>query len=137
MALFSDIRLDVPGRCSIVSVKGIKYVYYRTAYYRNANKKATTKRKCIGRYDEETGKMIPNEGYYELFHLPYPGLPERIRSFGLYNVLLMMAEESGLRDILERYFPDTWKEIRQLLNSTRSKPDSLLINREDSGCLIP
>ena len=111
MSLFNDQRVTIPPHCAIVPVGGKKYVYLRTEYYRNANKNSTTKRRALGRYEEETGLLIPNENYYDQYHLPLPGLPERIRSFGTYNVLRKISEEIGLTGILQKSFPETWEQL--------------------------
>ena len=43
--------------------KNEKYVYKYVRYYRNAEGKPRNKAKSIGKYDEATGKVIPNSNY--------------------------------------------------------------------------
>ena len=55
--------------------KGEKYVYKHVKYFRNANGKPRNKSKSIGKFDIATGKMFPNNNYFELYQAN-PALPD-------------------------------------------------------------
>ena len=68
MALDKSVLVDLPEHCiAYKKVSGKTYVYYVTATYRNAKGQPTCDRSSIGRLDEETGKLIPNHNYYEIY----------------------------------------------------------------------
>lgn len=67
MALNSRIQVDLPKKGTIVRKSGRhRYVYLVTKTYRNAKGQPTNDRVSIGRLDESSGKLIPNDAYYEL-----------------------------------------------------------------------
>ena len=68
MALDRNVQVELPKHgIAYKKVSGKRYVYYVTAAYRNEKGKPTCDRISIGRLDEETGKLIPNRNYYEVY----------------------------------------------------------------------
>ena len=114
MSTLKNILVDIPKRTAKQKNGNTTYIYLRTRYYRNANKKSTTDRVAIGKLDEKSGRMIPNERYFEMFHLPIPDLPERIQNIGLYHTVKTVSEKIGLLPIVKKAFPNTWKEIMSM-----------------------
>lgn len=66
------VLVEVPQEPNIQILKAgknreYKYVYHVIRSYRNKAGKPTCDRKSLGRYDEESGKLIPNAYYYERY----------------------------------------------------------------------
>ena len=45
----------------------IKYVYYILKSYRNEKGQPTGKTISIGKYDEDSGMLIPNDNFFDIF----------------------------------------------------------------------
>ena len=108
MALDKSILVDIPERgIAYKKVSGKTYVYYVTATYRNKKGQPTCDRSSIGRLDEETGKLIPNRNYYEIY-LNKPVPPKNgIFEYGVYDVFERYAESWGLKGFLKDTSPKT------------------------------
>lgn len=68
--MLKNIKVEIPKKGCIINannVGGIPYVYFATKYYRDENGRPRTTRISIGRKDENTGLLIPNDNYFELF----------------------------------------------------------------------
>ena len=88
------------------------YIQYIVRVYRNEKGKPTNDRVCIGKLDQETGKLIPNARYYELFEKRQPvGMPEYVRRCGSYAVFKGVAKELGLYALVKKHFSDCYDEI--------------------------
>lgn len=64
------IKVDMPKEKVLVAQSGknkIKYVYYILKSYRNEKGQPTGKTVSIGRYDEESKKLIPNNNFFKYF----------------------------------------------------------------------
>ena len=65
------IKVDLPKEKVFIAKSGknqIKYVYYILKSYRNEKNQPTGKTISIGRYDEETNKLIPNDNFFKIFN---------------------------------------------------------------------
>jgi transposase len=68
MALNSNVLVDLPNKGLIVAHSGkYPYVYHVTETYRDSAGHPTNKRRSIGKLDKGTGKLIPNNAYYEIY----------------------------------------------------------------------
>ena len=70
--MLKNVKVAMPEKGCIVNAhnsKKIPYVYYATEYYRDSNGVSRTTRVLIGRKDEESGKLIPNDNYFDLFDM--------------------------------------------------------------------
>jgi transposase len=68
MALNSRIQVPLPSKGIIVSRVGeYPYVYHVIKTYRNDKGQPTNQRRSIGKLDKKTGKLIPNDTYYEFY----------------------------------------------------------------------
>ena len=68
--MLSFIKVDLPKDKIVISKSGksqIKYVYYILKSYRNKKGQPTGKFISIGKYDEETNKLIPNDNFFDIF----------------------------------------------------------------------
>ncbi len=85
MALNEQIKVSYPEHGCIKKRNGDKvYVYYATAVYRNEKGQPTADRVSIGKYDEESGMLIPNRNYYEVYlHTNQPVMV--FQSFNLFD----------------------------------------------------
>ncbi len=67
MPLNVKIQVDTPKHCVKVSKGEHVYIQYSLKTYRNENGKPTSKMVAICKLDKETGKLIPNCNYCEIF----------------------------------------------------------------------
>lgn len=70
MALNDNIKVKMPTKGIAFkkgNKKGTKYVYHTVRSYRNEKGKPTNDRVSIGKFDEETGLLIPNNNYYKYY----------------------------------------------------------------------
>ena len=67
MALNENIKVKMPEHCVKVPKNGTTYIQYTVRAYRNKQGKPTGERIAIGKLDAETGMLIPNRNYYEIF----------------------------------------------------------------------
>lgn len=112
MALDKSVLVEIPEHgVAYKKVSGKTYVYYVTATYRNEKGQPTCDRSSIGRLDEETGKLIPNRNYYEIY-LKKP-MPEKkaVYNYGVYDVFNKICTKIGVTKLLKRYFPENYEEI--------------------------
>ena len=112
MSLSTRQLVDIPEHTVYSKKDGVKYVYLITKSFRNAKGQPDNKRISIGKLDEESGKLIPNMNYYELFQKEPPmNLPNIVRKCGTYAVCRKMADNLGLTKTLKKAFPDEYKEV--------------------------
>jgi transposase len=94
--------------------KGDKYVYKYTKFYRNQDGNPRNKATVIGKLDVETGRMIPNSNYYEMFNVT-PELPEHpelsVWSYGYTYLVQKACKDLGLLACLQETFGDKTDEI--------------------------
>jgi transposase len=104
------------------SSNGTIYVYYTVRAYSNG--KPTSDEVAIGKKDPETGMLIPNKNYCELFpatptnppispslQVGAVNLPHKIADYGNIFALTRIAKEIGLAQILEKCFPSKWANV--------------------------
>ena len=82
------------------------YVYHIGKGYRNDKGQPTNDKTCIGKVNENTGMLIPNDNYFEI----YGGEPEveikvdAILNYGNYYLLNLVSEELGLNKVIKNVF---------------------------------
>ena len=112
MALDRSVLVPRPERGTVLrTVSGKTYVYYATAVYRNEKGQPTCERSSIGRLDEETGMLIPNRNYYEIYLKQSQPMNSAVMDHGVFHVFMAVAEKLGLVALLKKYFPEMYKEI--------------------------
>ncbi|MFC6276126.1 hypothetical protein [Psittacicella hinzii] len=87
------------------------YLYKRGKSYRDENGKVKrTNDTLIGKLDEETGYLIPNDNYFAIFNLPKPkeNLIPREKEFstGYTDCYMNIFRQLGVFDILFNIFSD-------------------------------
>lgn len=108
MAVYNKSLVDIPYdegvHTKTAGAKGEKYVYKYVKYFRNADGKPRNKAKAIGKYDVTSGKMFPNNHYFELYNVN-PTLPDiDVWDYGYSYLILKVCRDMGLMDCLNRTF---------------------------------
>ena len=119
MALKSNPVPMPTDKVSLKKVNRTEYVYYSVRSYRNDKGKPTSDEVSIGKKDQETGMLIPNRRYFELYQEDnVEGYEKKdslvvtkVGSFGTVYTLMNIAEAIGLQKVLEKCFPMTWCNI--------------------------
>ena len=106
MALDSSVKVPLPEHgIAYKKISGKTYVYYVTATYRNEKGRPTCDRVSIGRLDEESGMLIPNRNYYEIYlKTPIP-VNKGISDYGVGDIFEKICDKLGIKRLLRRYFP--------------------------------
>lgn len=115
---------------SIIQSKSGKYVYlYESESYRDKNGKVKNKRLIVGKVDPETGQHIYKPEYIEekgVDALKVSAQEQKlysysdvkgssVREYGVFYLLNDIAHQIGLINILSKVFPQTWKEMLNLV----------------------
>ena len=112
MALNEKIKVKMPEHCVKVPRNGTTYIQYTLRSYRNEKGKPTSDRIAIGKLDDETGMLIPNRNYYEIFEKTDPdSMLEIVRSNGVYLLFSKICKKIGLERLVQQLFPDNWEQI--------------------------
>lgn len=112
MALDRSVQVELPKRgIAYKKVSGKTYVYYVTATYRNEKGKPTCDRTSIGRLDEETGRLIPNRNYYEVYLKKPMPVDTGILDHGVADVFEKVCKKLGVTKLLGKYFPEHVSEM--------------------------
>ena len=107
MALDYGNKVEIPKHCVKVPVRNKVYIQYVLHAYRNEKGQPTSKRVSIGKLDPETGLMIPNQKYYELFaQQEMQEYPSLVRSCGSYCAFSALAKRLGLESLARKIFAD-------------------------------
>jgi transposase len=109
--LLVDIPSDKGIHTKSAGEKGEKYVYKYTKYYRNEDGNPRNKAKLIGKVDIESGRMIPNANYYEMFKIS-PEIPDlSVWLYGYTYIVQKSCKDMGLFDCLQDSFDEQTIEI--------------------------
>ena len=99
-----DIPDDDGVHVKTAGAKGEKYVYKHVKYFRNTEGKPRNKSKAIGKFDSGSGKMFPNDNYFDLYHVD-PSLPDvEVWDYGYSYLVLKACRDMGLFDCLADAF---------------------------------
>ncbi|HBN84847.1 MAG TPA: hypothetical protein DDZ89_13500 [Clostridiales bacterium] len=99
-----DIPDDKGVHVKTAGAKSEMYVYKYVKYYRNDQGNPRNKAKAIGKLDPETGRMVPNSNYFQMYHLD-PLLPDiTIWKYGYTYLILKVCKDIKLLDCLTRVF---------------------------------
>lgn len=99
---------------------GVTYVYESEGYWDKEKQQARSRRKCIGKLDLETGKLIPSKKYQtekELKALkkrlpgPVPAVESKRLFHGATYLFDAIGERMGVTRDLKQCFPDTYDKI--------------------------
>lgn len=125
--LNDNFKVPMPTEKIVIrKQKANLYVYYRTRVYRNAKGQPTNDTVLIGKKDLQSGMLIPNKKYYEIFNInpvetsssSEPNeksenelIPETILDYGNNYLLEYLLEKYDVNSTLRHAFPNTYKEI--------------------------
>jgi transposase len=99
-----DIPTDDGVHVKTAGAKGEKYVYKHVKYYRDDNGKPRNKSKAIGKYDTDSGQMIPNSNYFELYNIDRTLPDVTVWDYGYSYIVLKSCRDMGLFDCLTNAF---------------------------------
>lgn len=112
MSLNSNVKVPMPEHGVVKRKMGDKiYVYYATAVYRNEKGQPTSDRVSIGKYDSESGMLIPNRSYYEVYLKTSAPITKAVFDYGVYYAFTGIIHKIGIEKEMKIYFPEGWKEI--------------------------
>jgi transposase len=108
MSLCSKIQVDLPKEGITIRRSG-KYqtVYKVTSAYRNYKGQPTSKRVTIGKMDDESGKLIPNDKYWQYYgDTAIEILPsyDSVRCIGSVFLFTNILKSLGVVSILKKCF---------------------------------
>jgi len=123
--LNNNLKVPMPTEKIVIrKQKEIIYIYYRTRAYRNAKGQPTNDTVLIGKKDLETGMLIPNNKYYEIYNVDYDEklidkqvdtlTPKAILDYGNNFLLDYILEKYDINSTLKYAFPDLYEEIATL-----------------------
>ncbi len=89
-----------------------------------------SERVSIGKHDPETGLLIPNTRYCELFEkrAPLP-MPEYVRDYGVYAAFRVVVEEPGLDKLIRKHFHEISRMENELSEMDEPPAGSLHYDR--------
>ena len=102
MRVYNESTVDIPNDEGVhiksAGAKGEKYVYKYVKYFRNAEGKPRNKAKAIGKLDVDSGKMFPNNNYFDLYNID-PALPDiDVWDYGYTYLVLKVCRDMGLHN---------------------------------------
>lgn len=108
MSILQNMLVDIPDgngvHTKIAGAKGERYVYKYTHYFRNAEGKPRNRAILIGKVDSTTGKMKPNNNYFEIFKVT-PNIPDAtVWDYGYSYLALKCSNDMGLTSCLNEIF---------------------------------
>jgi len=126
-----DFLVALPLKKVIIKrIKGIAYVYYNESSFRNQKGQPSSIQISIGRLDQTTGKLYPNQRYFDYFpdqkpdYLPTQTLIKSnsvisdteqanvyFEDYGETAALKEIAKQTGLLEVLKKCFPTKWKRM--------------------------
>jgi len=114
MALSTKIKVTLPTSGIIVRRDGKhNYVYKVLRTYRNEKGQPTNDRRLIGRLDEESGMLIPNDTYFQFYEYDDSAMVEvlpcidAVRSIGSSYLIGRILESLGIPAMLRGVFGDS------------------------------
>ena len=110
MALSTKVKVAMPENGVIIRRNGkYNYVYKVTSTYRDENGRPTNTRTSIGKMDAESGMLLPNDNYWQLYEIAsIETLPafNSIRSIGATYAVKKILETIGAIEILKKVFDE-------------------------------
>lgn len=135
MSLNENLRVPLPTKG--IAYKrpkkdGAKYVYFTTASYRDKNGHPTNKRTAIGKLDEESGMLIPNNNYYKFFPDTSVNFsPNSIQDFGSIYLIDHILKKLNITDFLVDAFGHKLARNIELIASYMCLDSSVMFYLED------
>lgn len=135
MSLNENLRVPLPIKGIAYKrpkKEGSKYVYFTTASYRDKNGKPTNKRTAIGKLDEASGMLIPNNNYYKFFPDTSVNFsPNAIQDFGSVYLMDYILKILNIKDFLIEAFDHKLARNIELIASYMCLDGSVMFYLED------
>jgi transposase len=110
-----NLLVDIPDDKGVhlrpAGAKGEKYVYKYVKYYRNKEGKSRNKAKSIGKFDPVSGKMLPNDNYFDMYHVDPTFVDILVWNYGYSYLVLKACRDMGLFDCLSEVFGSRTMDI--------------------------
>lgn len=87
------------------------YVYYTKRAYRNKKNQPTSEKILIGKLDDASGGLIPNNNYYEIYGAKKTLNTKSILDYGNFFAMQFILEDLKILDILQATFPTEYNNI--------------------------
>jgi transposase len=130
---------------------GITYAYESISYWDKEKKQSRAKRKCIGRVDPETKKIVPTRKKKiqkvstKVKRGPIPITSIERNFYGATYLFDRIGEDTGVVEDLKACFPDNYRQILSIAyyliledkNSLSRFPRWAAIHRHPHGAVIP
>ncbi len=101
---------------------GITYVYESASYWDKEKQQSRSKRRLIGRLDDETGEIVPTDGRGKKEHPvppvrrgPVPSEKTTRTFYGATYLLDAIGEKLGIADDLKLCFPHTYRQVLSIV----------------------
>jgi len=105
---FEKLLVDIPDDKGIhkksAGAKGEKYVYKYVKYYRNKDGNSRNKAKAIGKFDPASGKMFPNNNYFDIYNLDPILADVSVWDYGYSYLVLKVCHDINLWESLTKVF---------------------------------
>jgi len=123
---------------------GLTYAYESVSYWDKEKQQGRSKRKYLGRWDEETGQIIPTKGRRnkkkqeeaqetQATQVDTSSLEISRKFYGATYLLESIGKSIGVTEDLKTCFPDTYKQILSLAFYLILEPDSPMHRFEKWG----
>jgi transposase len=108
MTLYNESLVEIPSDEGIhiksAGAKSEKYVYKYVKYFRNADGKPRNRAKAIGKLDVNSGMMVPNSNYFDMYNIDL-ALPNiDVWDYGYSYLVLKLCSDIGLFQCLTDAF---------------------------------
>jgi len=87
------------------------YVYYTKRAYRNSKNQPTSEKILIGKKSPESGMLIPNKNYFDIFGQDMILYTKSILDFGNFFAINSVLEKLGASNILKKIFKKDYEKI--------------------------
>jgi len=115
MSIQKKVLVDIPDdkgvHIKIAGAKNEKYVYKHVQYFREADGTPRNKSKAIGKLDTVSGRMYPNDNYFEMYRID-ASLPDiSVYEYGYTYLVFKVCRDIGLMECLTHAFKEQAMEI--------------------------
>lgn len=95
MAIYSHIKVDLPtSKIFFKKQNNSTYVYYYTSFFRDENGKPKNTSALIGKLDDESGKLMPNDKYFTFFDEE-----KKVEDLSLYQIGYTALVDSAIKQL--------------------------------------
>jgi len=130
---------------------GVTYAYESISYWDKQKQQSRAKRKCIGRVDPETKKIVPTlkkktqASSRKVKRGPMPAIYSARSFYGATYLFDQVGEDTGVTEDLKTCFPDHYRQIQSIAyyliledkNPLSRFPRWAAIHRHPHGSAIP